>query len=95
MGMYLNGMFSEENGGETDCNLLLGIACVPKRVETTSPRGNSALVRESDDTDSANDASSDRGCEKQVIELLRGDVGANELNEGDDLKKTKDTWKQE
>lgn len=72
-------------------NVDLGVAGIPKRVETSAPWGNCAGNGEEDKATECNDEDEEDESTKQGLELLAGDLCAHPLDECDNLEKTKDT----
>ena len=78
--------------GSNNGDVLLGISGVPEGIEAAGPRGNPAFVGEAGEGSCSQDTNGDDGVEKDFLELLGRDVGANELSERDDLEETKDAF---
>ena len=78
------------DGGD-DGNVDLRVPSIPERVETTSPGcDDSSHGQEDESTESNNEDDQDESAE-QCLELLAGKLGADPVDEGDQLEKTEDT----
>jgi hypothetical protein len=71
--------------------LLLGITCIPERVETSCPGSDLAIVGEEYERKRSEETSCDQSYSQKLLEVLRGNVGSDELCEGHNLEETEDT----
>jgi len=73
-----------------DGDVVLGVAGVQERVESTSPRG--YLARESENGKTSADDTSDGDCNalEKIVEVLLRHVGLKVVDESEDLTEPKD-----
>lgn len=73
-------------------NLLLGVASIPKGVETTSPRRNPTFVCQSYERNCSKGPAGNNTDEQEFFKLLGGDVRAYDLGECYNLQETEHTY---
>lgn len=76
--------------GRNDGNVNLGVAGIPERVETTTPRSNITKRGEGDETKEANAKRANNDGGQEGLELFTRDGGADVLDEADELQETED-----
>lgn len=71
----------------------LGVARVPQTVESSGPGSDLLRHGETDQSSERSEEDGDHERREECLELLRGEVGSDESDEGDELKEPEDTWR--
>jgi hypothetical protein len=74
-----------------DWDVDLGIACVPKRVESTAPRSNIAERSQTDESCQADAEGGNENSDQEGLELLASNRRSDVLDEADKLDESENT----
>lgn len=71
----------------------LGVARVPQTVKSSGPGSDLLRHGETDQSSERSEEDGNHERREECLELLRGEVGSDESDEGDELKEPEDTWR--